>query len=95
MKEILEDIVMLLAATLLMLLMTCGTALSITVVTFLAWDIVISPVLGLPALTFGQIFICAWAFMFIVSTVLEIKYVFDMLAEETEVESEDDNDEKY
>lgn len=93
MKEILEDIVMLIIATLLTLLTTCGTALSITVVTFLAWDIVISPVLGFPALTFGQIFICAWTFMFIVTIVLEIKYAFDILTEE--VESEDDDNEKY
>ena len=38
------------------------SAAMMALTTFLAWDIVLHPVLGLPALTFGLIFLCAWAF---------------------------------
>jgi hypothetical protein len=76
--------------------------------TFMAWSIVLHPVLGLPALTFGQIFLCAWAFMFCVSSIKQVEYYFDGFSAEeirkeveknvgevVEAEEEEDDDQKH
>ena len=63
---------------LLLELMALGvSALAMTITTFMAWSIVLHPVLGVPALTFGQIFLCAWAFMFCVASVKQVEYYYD------------------
>lgn len=72
-------------------------AVLMTITTFIAWDVVIHPVLGLPALTISQIFVCAWAFLFCIAVAEQAKHYFNLVeyVDETtveKVEGEDDND---
>ena len=73
----------------------CALAIAaglMTITTFVAWDVVLHPVLGLPALTVSQIFVCAWAFLFCIAMAEQVKTYF-ALVEFEEVEG-DDNDKK-
>lgn len=96
MKGFLQDLGALTVIILLELLALATSALMITFTTFMAWHIVIHPVLGLPALTFGQIFLCAWAFLFAIAAAEQAKYYFGMIeyVDETKQEERDDNDKK-
>ena len=84
------------------------TSSAMALTTFLAWSIVLHPILGLPALTFGQIFLCAWAFMFCVASIKQVEYYFDGFSAEeirkeveknvgevVEAEEEEDDDQKH
>jgi hypothetical protein len=84
------------------------SALAMTLTTFMAWSIVLHPILGLPALTFGQIFLCAWAFVFCVASVKQIEFYYEgfsieeirkevekNIGEQMEDEEEEDDDKKY
>lgn len=73
----------------------CALAIAaglMTITTFIAWDIVLHPILGLPALTISQIFICAWAFLFCIALAEQVK-AYLVLIEFEEAEG-DDNDKK-
>ena len=93
-------------ATVFLACATSSGAMALT--TFMAWSIVLHPILGLPALTFGQIFLCAWAFMFCVASVKQVEYYFDGFSAEeirkeveknvgevVEAEEEEDDDQKH
>ena len=72
------------------------SASMITLTTFIAWQVVLHPVLGVPNLTFGQIFLCAWAFLFAIASAEQAKNYFSLVeyVDETEMEEREDNDKK-
>ena len=97
MKEFLQNLGTIVVIILLELAALAIAAMLMTITTFIAWDVVIHPVLGLPALTISQIFVCAWAFLFCIATAEQAKHYFSLVeyVDETtveKVEGEDDND---
>ena len=97
MKEILLTVGTVLTIIVLELCALAIAAGLMTITTFVAWDVVLHPVLGLPALTVSQIFVCAWAFLFCIATAEQAKHYFSLVeyVDETtveKVEGEDDND---
>ena len=97
MKDFLQNLIAIVVIILLELAALAISAMLMTVTTFIAWDVVIHPVLGLPALTIPQIFVCAWTFLFCVATAEQVKYYFGLIeyVDETTVEKEEnDNDKK-
>ena len=97
MKEFLQSLGTIVVIILLELAALAIAAMLMTVTTFIAWDVVIHPVLGLPALTISQIFVCAWTFLFCIAVAEQAKHYFSLIeyVDETtaeKVKGEDDND---
>lgn len=94
--KVLQEIGAIVVIILLELAALATSALMITFTTFMAWHIVLHSVLGLPALTFSQIFLCAWAFLFTIAAAEQAKHYFGMIeyTDEIKQEERDDNDKK-
>lgn len=71
------------------------SATMMTFTAFLAWDIVLHPILGLPALTFGQIFLCAWAFLFCAACYSQVSFYFEVAAKVMKEIEGDEDDKKH
>ena len=63
---------------------------------FVAWSVVLHPVLGLPALTLSQIFICAAAFLSCIAISEQVRSYFNVINFiEEERKDEEDSDKKH
>ena len=92
------DVGIIIGIILVELLALSFSASMMALTTFLAWDIVLHPILGLPALTFGQIFLCAWAFLFCAACYSQVSFYFEVAAKvmkELEEVKEDEDDKKH
>lgn len=100
MKKCLSEIGLMILITALELFALAVAASMMALTVFIAWEVVLNPVLGLPSLTIGQIFICAWAFLFCIFCADQVHYYLNPIGYEVEVEEttvekeENDNDKK-